>query len=44
MPADWSQLQAFKKSGATFLYFPIEWLLTKAVQDLSATLDSPLID
>jgi len=44
MPADWSQLQAFKKFGATFLYFPIEWLLTKAVQDLSATLDSPLID
>ena len=44
MPADWSQLQAFKKSGATFLYFPIEWLLTKAVQDLSATLDNPLID
>ena len=41
MPADWSQLQAFKKSGATFLYFPIEWLLTKAVQDLATALESP---
>jgi 4-hydroxy-2-oxoheptanedioate aldolase len=38
MPADWSQLQAFQQSGATFLYFPIEWLLTKALKDLSAAL------
>ena len=44
MPADWSQLQSFKNSGATFLYFPIEWLLTKAVQDLSAVLERPLVD
>jgi 2-keto-3-deoxy-L-rhamnonate aldolase RhmA len=40
MPADWTQLQAFRDSGATFLYFPIEWLLTKAVQDLSKALGS----
>ena len=40
MPADWTQLQAFRDSGATFLYFPIEWLLTKAVKDLSQALGS----
>lgn len=40
LPADWSQLQEFRQSGATFLYFPIEWLLTKAVKDLSVALGS----
>jgi 2-keto-3-deoxy-L-rhamnonate aldolase RhmA len=35
MPADWSQLENFQKVGATFLYFPIEWLLSKALKDLS---------
>jgi len=35
MPADWSQLENFQNIGATFLYFPIEWLLTKALKDLS---------
>ena len=38
MPADWTQLETFKACGATFLYFPIEWLLTKAVKDLTQAL------
>jgi 2-keto-3-deoxy-L-rhamnonate aldolase RhmA len=40
MPADWTQLQAFRDAGATFLYFPIEWLLTQAVKDLTQALGS----
>ena len=40
MPADWTQLQAFRDAGATLLYFPIEWLLSKAVKDLSQALGS----
>jgi 4-hydroxy-2-oxoheptanedioate aldolase len=40
MPAKWDQLQAFRDSGATFLYFPVEWLLQKAVTDLRDALGS----
>ena len=38
MPADWSQLEHFQKLGATFLYFPIEWLIDKALKDLHGLL------
>ena len=38
MPADWSQLEHFQKLGATFLYFPIEWLIDKALKDLNGLL------
>lgn len=40
MPAKWDQLQAFRDSGATLLYFPVEWLLQKAVADLRKGLGS----
>jgi hypothetical protein len=29
-------MRPFLDSGATFLYFPVEWLLQKAVADLRA--------
>jgi 2-keto-3-deoxy-L-rhamnonate aldolase RhmA len=38
MPADWSQLEHFQQLGATFLYFPIEWLIDKALKDLNGLL------
>ena len=38
MPANWDQLDAFRASGATLLYFPIEWLLDRALRELSARL------
>lgn len=38
MPADWSQLAHFQEIGATFLYFPIEWLIDKALKDLHQSL------
>ena len=38
MPANWNQLEGFVARGATFLYFPIEWLLDRAVRDLSERL------
>lgn len=39
MPADWSQLEHFQKIGATFLYFPLDWLIDKALKDLHQSLD-----
>ena len=39
MPAAWDQLPHFKAIGATFLYFPIEWLLQRAISDLKSQLD-----
>lgn len=38
MPANWHQIEAFKARGATFLYFPIEWLLGQALTDLRGKL------
>lgn len=38
MPANWDQLDRFQAQGATFLYFPIEWLLERALGDLTARL------
>lgn len=34
MPASWQQLQAFRQAGATLLYFPVEWLLQRAMGEL----------
>jgi 2-keto-3-deoxy-L-rhamnonate aldolase RhmA len=36
LPAKFGQMRPFLDSGATFLYFPVEWLLQKAVADLRA--------
>lgn len=38
MPANWSQLDQFKARGATLLYFPIEWLLGRALGELNQRL------
>ena len=38
MPANWDQLDHFKARGATFLYFPIEWLLGRALHELNGKL------
>jgi 4-hydroxy-2-oxoheptanedioate aldolase len=38
MPATWDQLDEFRASGATFLYFPIEWLLDRALRELGGRL------
>lgn len=38
MPANWNQLEEFQARGATFLYFPIEWLLERALADLNSRL------
>lgn len=35
MPANWAQLEDFKQAGATFLYFPVEWLLDRALRELT---------
>jgi hypothetical protein len=38
MPANWAQLEGFKQAGATFLYFPVEWLLDRALRELNAVM------
>lgn len=38
MPANWQQLAQFQARGATLLYFPIEWLLERALGDLGSEL------
>lgn len=38
MPANWEQLAAFRDRGATLLYFPVEWLLQRALRELKDTL------
>ncbi len=38
MPANWDQIDEFRASGATLLYFPIEWLLDRALRELSGRL------
>lgn len=38
MPASWQYIDAFKARGATFLYFPIEWLLDQALVELRGRL------
>lgn len=40
MPANWAQLEAFKQAGATLLYFPVEWLLDRALRELNAVMKS----
>lgn len=42
MPARWDQLADFQATGATFLYFPIEWLLQRALLELSQKLNLAL--
>lgn len=41
MPANWAQLQAFREIGASLLYFPVEWLLQRALQDLTNQFCAP---
>lgn len=38
MPANWDQLEQFQARGASFLYFPIEWLLARALRELGGRL------
>jgi 2-keto-3-deoxy-L-rhamnonate aldolase RhmA len=38
LPANWNQLPYFQSLGANFLYFPLEWLVQHALQDLRASL------
>jgi 4-hydroxy-2-oxoheptanedioate aldolase len=38
LPAHWDQLPYFTSLGANFLYFPLEWLLQHALQDLRTAL------
>lgn len=38
MPANWAQLEGFKQAGATLLYFPVEWLLDRALRELNAVM------
>ena len=40
LPAKLDELPDFVASGATLLYYPIEWLLTSALKDLNARLDA----
>ena len=35
MPARLDELETFQRSGATFLYYPIEWLLDRAVKEVA---------
>lgn len=39
MPAYWSKPEHFQKIGATFLYFPLDCLIHKALKDLYQSLD-----
>lgn len=38
MPATWRDLAQFRARGATLLYFPIEWLLDRALAELGSGL------
>ena len=40
LPGRLDELPDFVASGATLLYYPIEWLLTSALKDLNARLDA----
>jgi 4-hydroxy-2-oxoheptanedioate aldolase len=38
MPARLDDLDAFRRRGATFLYYPVEWLLERALKELKGRL------
>ncbi|KAL0630399.1 hypothetical protein Q9L58_010754 [Maublancomyces gigas] len=40
MPGRFENLNAFNSCGARFLYYPMEWLLERALKELSGALDS----
>jgi len=39
LPAQWNQFAEFRQQGASLLYFPIEWLLDRALRELRSKLD-----
>jgi 2-keto-3-deoxy-L-rhamnonate aldolase RhmA len=40
MPGRLNELAQFRALGATFLYYPVEWLLERALQEVKRTLET----